>query len=256
MTESIADKVRIGEPLSRVDGRLKVTGGAKYAAEYNLPGVTFGVLVTSTIAKGRIKSLDTQAAEKAPGVLAVVTHKNSPKVAGYEAGTDNTGSRVYGQEFRVFYDDTILFNNQPVALAIADTLERANYAASLVNVTYDEEPHQTNINLNIDKGYKPERPEDYALGEPYAYKKAPVRVEQTYHTPIHVHNPMETHAATAFWEGDDKLTVYSKSQGVKLEQQDLMKAFNLKAENVQLHSPFVGGAFGSSSSGPRKWPLF
>ncbi|MFD2570267.1 xanthine dehydrogenase family protein molybdopterin-binding subunit [Spirosoma soli] len=249
--ENASFKTQIGDPLSRVDGRVKVTGGARYAAENNLPGVTFGVLVTSAIAKGRIKSLDTKAAEKVPGVLAVISHKNSPKVAGYEAGTDNSGSRVYGQEFRVFFDDKIYFNNQPVALVIADTFERANEAASLVVVQYNEDKHQTDIKANTDKGYKPERPEDYSRGEPDAYKRAPVHIEYEYHTPIHVHNPMEPHAAVAVWEGDDKLTVYNKSQGVSLAKKDLIKAFDLKEENIQIHSPFVGGAFGSSS---RIWP--
>lgn len=237
--------------MSRVDGRLKVTGSAKYAAEYNLPGVTFGVLVTSTIAKGRIVGMNTKTAEKVAGVLGVLTHKNAPKVPGYEAGTDNASSRVYGQEFRVFYDDRIYFNNQPVALVIADTLERATYAASLVTVAYQPEPHQTDTKVNLDKAIKPERSEDYSRGISNAYKTAPVTVEQTYHTPVHVHNPIEPHAATAVWESEDKLIVYNKSQGVKLAQKDLMKAFNLKEENIQVYSPFVGGAFGSSS---RIWP--
>ncbi|RIV17369.1 xanthine dehydrogenase family protein molybdopterin-binding subunit [Fibrisoma montanum] len=251
MEESAVKTGQIGDPLNRVDGRLKVTGGARYAAEYNLPGITFGVLTTSTITKGRIRAIDTKAAEKAPGVLAVVTHKNSPKVPGYEAGTDNAQSRVHGQEFRVFYDDRIYYNNQPVALVIADTLERATYAASLVSVTYNEDKHQTNIKTQTEKAFKPERPEDYARGEADAYKTAPVRIEREYHTPIHVHNPMEPHAATAVWEADDKVIIYNKAQGVKLAQKDIMKSFDLKEENVRVHSPFVGGAFGSSS---RIWP--
>ncbi len=245
------NKASIGAPLNRVDGRAKVTGAAKYAAEYNLPGVAHGVLVTSTIAKGRIATLDTETAEKVPGILAILTYKNAPKVPGYEAGTDNSQSRVFGQELRVFYDDQILFNNHPVALVIADTLEQATYAASLVKVQYHQEPHQTNTKMTLGKAIKPERPDDYARGVKDAYKTAPVRVEQTYHTPVQVHNPMETHAATAFWEGDDKLTVYNKSQGVKLAQKDLMQLFDLNEENIRLHSPFVGGAFGSSS---RIWP--
>ncbi|GAB3027751.1 xanthine dehydrogenase family protein molybdopterin-binding subunit [Spirosoma pulveris] len=251
MEEFTGLNASLGTPMSRVDGRLKVTGGATYAAEYNLPGVTFGVLVTSTIAKGRIASLNTETAEKIAGVLGILTHTNAPKVPGYEAGTDKASSRVYGQEFRVFYDDRIYFSNQPVALVIADTLERATYAASLVTVTYQSEPHQTDTKTNLGKAIKPERSEDYSRGITDAYKRAPVTVEQTYHTPIHVHNPIEPHAATAVWESEDKLIVYNKSQGVKLAQKDLMKAFSFKEENIQVHSPFVGGAFGSSS---RIWP--
>jgi xanthine dehydrogenase YagR molybdenum-binding subunit len=249
--EVAPNNVRIGDPLSRVDGRLKVTGGARYAAEYNLPGCVYGVLVTSTIAKGRIRSIDTNEAENAPGVLTIMTYKNAPDIPGYKSQQADAEKRVAGQELRVFYDDQIQFNNQPVALAIADTFERATYAASLVTVQYHSEPHQTDIKTNTANGYPPDRTEDYARGEANAYRKAPVQIEQTYHTPIHVHNPMEPHAATAVWEGDDNLTMYNKTQGVKLAQKDIMRLFDLKEESVHIHSPFVGGAFGSAS---RIWP--
>jgi xanthine dehydrogenase YagR molybdenum-binding subunit len=249
--ETTLKKNKIGDPLDRIDGRLKVTGGAKYAVEYNFKDIAFGVLVTSTIAKGRIKSIDTKAAEKAPGVLAVITHLNSPKVPGYERQVNNEESRVYGQEFRVFYDDKIYFNNQPIALAIADTFERANYAASLIKVQYEVVPHETDIKMNLGKSFTPQRPSDHSRGDASVYKTADVVIDQEYITPIQVHNPMETHAATALWEGEDKVTVYNKTQAVKIAQNDIMRAFDLKEENVQIHSPFVGGAFGSSS---RVWP--
>ncbi len=236
--------------MSRVDGRLKVTGGAKYAAEYELPELVYGVLVTSTIARGRIRSFDTKAAEKVPGVLAIMTYKNAPAVPGYK-DTDSAEKRVAGQELRVFFDDQIQFSNQPVALAIADTLEKATYAASLVNVVYDVQTPTTNLSANRTKAYKPERPDDYSRGTTDAYKQAAVYIEQEYHTPIHVHNPMEPHAATAVWEGADKVTVYNKTQGVSLAKKDIQKLFALSPDNVRVHSPFVGGAFGSSS---RIWP--
>lgn len=247
----MVSKVEIGAPLDRVEGRLKVTGAAKYAAEYNLPQVCFGVMITSTIAKGRIKSIDTSVAEKAPGVLAVVTHKNSPDVPGYSATVNNHGSRVHGQEFRLFYDDKIHYNFQPVALAIADTYERADYAASLVKVQYDEEPHQTKLEDNLGKKIKPERTKDYSRGQENAYLKAPVNIKQEYYTPIQVHNPMETHATTAVWNGNDTVMVYNKTQAVKISQSEIKKAFDLKEKNVKAYSPYVGGAFGSSS---RLWP--
>ncbi|GAA4380346.1 xanthine dehydrogenase family protein molybdopterin-binding subunit [Hymenobacter koreensis] len=240
-----------GEPLNRVDGRLKVTGRARYAAEHPIPAVTHGVLVTSTVAKGRIKSLDTKAAEQAPGVLAIITHLNSPKVPGYEGSVNNNGARLEGQEHRVFYDDRIYFSNQPVALAVAGTLEQAQLAASLVKVQYEAGAHQTDLEANLAKGVTPKRGEDYSRGKVNAYKTAAVRVEAEYRTPVNVHNPMETHAAIAAWQGPEKLTVYNKTQAVKIAQQDHMKAFQLKRENVQVFSPFVGGAFGSSS---RVWP--
>ncbi|SFC29708.1 xanthine dehydrogenase family protein molybdopterin-binding subunit [Spirosoma endophyticum] len=244
------NQVRIGDPLTRVDGRLKVTGGAKYAVEYDLPDMAYGVLVTSTIAKGRIKNIDTSAAEKAPGVLSIITYVNSPKVPGYDAKPDPEKARVVGQEFRLFYDEKIHFNNQPIALAVADTFERATYAASLVKVEYVQESHQTDIRKNLSKAYTPKRPDNSARGIANAYKSAPVHIEEEYQTPIHVHNPMEPHATTAVWEGD-RVTVYNKTQASKLAQSDIMKAFSLPEANVHVHSPFVGGAFGSSS---RIWP--
>ena len=251
MKNASSNKVQIGDPVSRIESHLKVTGGAKYAAEYNLPEVTHGVLVTSTIAKGRILGIDTSAAEKVPGVLAIISHLNAPKVPGYSSTVNNEGSRVEGQEFRVFYDDKIYFNQQPVALAVADTFEHANQAAALVKVQYAPKPHETDIKANLTKAYKPKRTHDFSRGEADAYKKAAVKVEAEYGTPIQVHNPMEMHAATVVWEGEDKITVYNKTQAVKLAQKEIMKGFKLKEENVKVYSPFVGGAFGSSS---RVWP--
>ena len=251
MEKAFIKKVQIGDAMDRVDARLKVSGAARYAAEYTLKGVAYGVLVTSTIAKGRIKEMDTRAAEKAPGVLAIINHKNAPKVPGHQAGTDNEGSRVYGQEFRLFYDNKIYHNDQPIALAIASTPEQAEHAASLIKVHYAQEKHQTNSKANTANAITPARGKDYSRGTAYAFKNAPVNLELEYGTPIQVHNPMEPHATTAVWEGATKVTVYNKTQATKLSQQEIMKAFDLKEENVQAISPFVGGAFGSSS---RVWP--
>ena len=239
-----------GAPLNRVDGRLKVTGQARYAAEHAVPGCVHGVLVGSAVARGRIKRLDTAAAEQLPGVLAIVSHLNAPQVPGYHSAATNHNPRVEGQEFRVFFDDQIHFSNQPVALAVAETLEQAQHAAALVRVEYDAAPHQTNLAKNLAANRAPKKEAEYSRGRPDAYQTAPVRVEQEYRTPVHVHNPMEMHAAIALWEGE-ALTVYNKTQGPKLAQQDLMRMFQLPAESVRVHSPFVGGAFGGSS---RIWP--
>ncbi|RDV12017.1 xanthine dehydrogenase family protein molybdopterin-binding subunit [Pontibacter diazotrophicus] len=244
-------QVKMGDPLSRVESLLKVTGGAKYAAEYNLPNEAIGVLATSTIARGRIKNIDTREAERAPGVVAVVTHENAPEIPGYSASVDNEGSRVYGQEFRLFFDGTIYHNYQPIALVIADTFARADQAATLLKVTYEEESHDTDVRNSLDKAFKPERHDDYSRGEAGAYKSAPVKIEQEYQTPIQVHNPMEPHVTTAVWEGDNKVTVYNKTQATKISQKEIAKSFELDEENVRAYSPFVGGAFGSSS---RVWP--
>ncbi|WP_426060820.1 xanthine dehydrogenase family protein molybdopterin-binding subunit [Hymenobacter sp. B1770] len=248
--QPLAAAPHTGQPLNRVDGRLKVTGQARYAAEHPVAGCVHGVLVTSAIARGRIRRLDTAAAERAPGVLAIVSHLNSPKVPGYQTAETNHNPRVEGQEFRLFFDDQIHFSNQPIALAIADTLERAQHAATLVRAEYERAPHQTNLAASLGTNLVPAKEKDHARGQANAYRTAPVKVEQEYRTPVHVHNPLETHAAIALWQGD-RLTVYNKTQAPKLAQEDLMRMFQLPEANVRIHSPFVGGAFGGSS---RVWP--
>jgi xanthine dehydrogenase YagR molybdenum-binding subunit len=239
---------QIGQPHRRVDGRLKVTGQARYAAEHAVAGCAHGVLVTSTIAAGRLTHLDTQAASQVPGVLAIVSHLNSPRVPGYDHPQPD--ERVEGQQYRVFFDDKIYYSNQPVALAIAATLEQAQYAASLVRVAYEEAAHQTDITKNLGHGYTPKKSENYTRGQPQAYKSAPVQIAYEYQTPLQVHNPMEMHAAIAEWQGN-QLTVWNKTQAPTLAQKDLMKLWALPKEAVRVHSPFVGGAFGGAS---RIWP--
>ncbi|TGE25545.1 xanthine dehydrogenase family protein molybdopterin-binding subunit [Hymenobacter aquaticus] len=240
----------IGQPLSRADGLLKVTGQARYAAEHPVPGLVHGVLLTSTITRGRIKTLDTTAAEKAPGVLAVLTYRNSPGVPAYQDAKLNNNPRLAGQEIRVFHDEQIHFSNQPVALALADTLERAQHAATLVRVQYEAAPPETDLARHRGRAVKPQKADDYHWGQPAAERQAPVRIEQEYRTAVQMHNPMEPHAAIAYWEGS-KLTVYNKTQAPKVAQQDLMRMFQLPEASVQVYSPFVGGAFGGSS---RIWP--
>jgi xanthine dehydrogenase YagR molybdenum-binding subunit len=227
--------------LTRVDGRLKVTGAIRYAAEYHFPGLVYGALVSSTIAKGTITAIDTKAAEKEPGVLAMVSHLNVPEVPAYKNGKAQPGSP--------FLNNQVFFNGQPVVLVIANTLERAKYAASLIKITYKEEPHQTNLNANLQNAIKTRG--DYVRGEADAYHSAPVKIDVEYRTPIHVHNAMEPFAVTAVWEGNDKLTVYTKSQYIKGLQRDIMNMFNLPEQNVQVYSKVIGGAFGSGSP---LWP--
>lgn len=238
----------IGQPRSRVDGRLKVTGQARYAAEHAVPGCVHGVLVVSPIAAGRITQFDAKVAAGAPGVLAIVSHLNSPKVPGYE--NPQPDERVEGQQLRVFFDDEIHYSNQPVALAIAATLEQAQHAATLVRVQYAPTAPQTNLAQNLTAGYKPKKEKDHLRGQPQAYKTAPVQVAHEYQTPLQVHNPLEMHAAIAEWQGN-QLTVWNKTQAPSLAQKDLMKLWALPKESVRVHSPFVGGAFGGAS---RIWP--
>ena len=133
----------IGQPVSRVDGRQKVTGGATYAAEFDLPGLAHGAIVRSTVANGRIASIDSAAAERAPGVLAVLTHRNAPRLA-YRPHKGAADPAV-GERLHVLQDDRVSHQGQPIALVIAETLEQANHAAALLRVAYAPEPATTDI---------------------------------------------------------------------------------------------------------------
>ena len=249
MTKS--EKLAAVKGLSRVDGRLKVTGGAKYSAEYNQKGRAYGVLVGSTITKGTIKSIDTKAADRAPGVLAVITYLNAPKIPGYQTGKDPSKPAPVKGPLKVFYDDKIIFNGQPVALAVADTFERALYAASLVKVSYNADKHITSLKDNIGGANPAPDGATYKRGTADAWKTAPFKIEQEYVIPSEVHSPMELHSIIAQWDAADKITVWDKTQGVKDTQESLAKSFKLPMENVTVHSEFVGGAFGSAL---QVWP--
>lgn len=237
------------EGMSRIDGRLKVTGAAKYSAEYTPAGLTYGVLVGSTITKGSITSIDIKAAGSAPGVLAVITHLNAPKVPGDQPESGKP-ARPKGA-FKVFYDDKIYFNGQPIALVIADTFERALFGAGLVKAQYNVDKHSTSLPDNINKGFAPHGDGTYKRGTEDAWKSAPFKLEQEYIVPTVTHNPMELHAIIASWDANNKLSVWDKTQGVKGTQEDMARLFKIPVENVKVHSPFVGGAFGSAL---RTWP--
>src|SRR4051812_12257513 len=241
------------KPINRVDGKAKVTGKATYAAEYQKPQMMYGFLVGSSIAKGRIKSINIKSAERAPGVLAVITYQNAPKIPGYETGKDPSKPPVGGQPLRVFHDNEILYYDHPIALVIADTYERVRYAASLIEAQYEKGAHQTDLEANLDKAKKPaeEGNEDYLRGDKDAYKSAAVKVEQEYYLPQEVHSPMELGSIIAQWNGNDKVTVYTKTQGVLDTQRAVADAFKLPLENVTVHAEYVGGAFGMAL---RTWP--
>lgn len=259
MREQLLNDGVVGDPMNRVDGRMKVTGGAKYSAEFELPNLTHAVLVTSTIAKGRIKSLETKAAERAPGVLAVISHLNSPDVPGFAQHDHPTEPPTRGQPLRAFYNDKVYSNGQPIAVVVANTFERALYAASLVKEQYDQEKHETDFEANTSKALIPSQAKnnknsnlaDYVRGEEDAYKKANIKIEAEYIQPTEVHNPMELQAIVAHWEAEDKLTIYDKTQAVKGTQNAFAKEWNIPVENVKVIATFVGGAFGN---GLHTWP--
>lgn len=230
----------------RVDGKLKVTGAAKYAAEYNIPNTAYGVLVGSTIAKGTIQSVDISEAKKAPGVIDVLHHDNTWKV---ENLADEKKAGRAG--LRIFHTNEVFSFGQPVALVVADHLEQAQYAAGLVKISYTSQPHNTDFEAAVAKAMNEPYKQDSKRGDVEAWKNAAVKIEREYRIPIEVHSPMEMHATIAVWEGNDTLTVYDKNHAVKDVQRSIANIFGLKKENVFVQAEFVGGGFGS---GLRVWP--
>ena len=246
----------IGQPVSRVDGRPKVTGAATYAAEFDQPGQAYGVIVRSTVANGRIASMDSTAAQRASGVLAVLTHRNAPRLAyRRHKGLPDPAT---GERLHVLQDDRVNHQGQPIALVIAETLEQANHAATLVRVTYADEAGITDISRVVpieptqqktDQGET--RPPQTRRGDPErALTTAEVKVEHTYVIPRENHNPIEMHATIAAWDGD-RLTLWDKTQWVHNTADEIAAVFSIPEENIRVISPFVGGAFGS---GLRTWP--
>jgi xanthine dehydrogenase YagR molybdenum-binding subunit len=238
----------VGAPLSRVDGRLKVTGQAKYAADHDIDGVVHAVILNSTIARGRITGIDTRAAEAQRGVLKVITHRNAPKLA-YR---DNPVAFPFpGRRLRAFQDDAVQFFGQPIAVVVATTLEAAQHAADLIDVSYDAEEPATDLTRSPAEDGPPPFAQPYSRGDAQeALGSADVRMEMTFRLSRNHHNPMETHATIARWDGD-KLTLWDKTQWVIGAQNEAAAAFGIPPANVRVLSPFVGGAFGNAL---RTWP--
>jgi xanthine dehydrogenase YagR molybdenum-binding subunit len=235
----------IGTPTSRVDGHAKVTGAAKYAGEFNIPGLAFGAVVTSTIAKGRIARIDTSAARRVAGVLDVLTHEHRPPMASKDAAYKDDVAPEQGKPFRPLYDDKIMFSHQPIALVIAEEWEVARFAATLVRVEYEMQASVTELAAQRDKTFVVESPERSRGNAAKALAAAAVRHEADYFIPIEHHNPMELYAATAIRESGGKLTVHDKTQGVQNVQRYLCGVFDIKPEDLRVLSPYMGGGFGS-----------
>jgi len=235
----------IGQPINRVDGRLKVTGGARFAAEFPLENIAHAVLVSSTVANGRIKSFDLSAAQKVPGVLHIMTHENAPKlkpVPSNPAEGDAATRRVPLQSPVVYY------SNQYIALVVAEKLEQAKRAAQLIRVTYEEQLPAADMRGESGKAVPPKsrggrKPESVRGNIEAGLSAADVRVEELYRTPTEHHNPMEPHATIAVWEGD-KLTVYDATQYTYGVRATMAKTFGIPEENVRVICKFIGGAFG------------
>ncbi len=249
---NISAKVGIGTPLSRVDGIEKVTGQARYAAEYKVDGLLYGVTVSSRIAKGRITAIDDKAARAVPGVVEVMTHENRPKQAWRNSSwKDELG--IPGEPFKALHDEEILFAGQPVALVLAETFEAARFAASLVEIDYAAEAHNIDFEQSLDEKFTPpmfkrrnsyHAPKSRGEAEP-AYANSTLKLDERYELATEHHNPMEMHATTVEWGDDGQVTVYDKTQGSQGVQSFLSSAFGLDKKKLRVVNAYVGGAFGS-----------
>lgn len=237
----------LGQPVSRVDGPLKVQGKARFAAEFPYEGLCYAALAYSSIARGRITALDTAAAEAAPGVVLVMTHRNAPRMKAPSLMMSSP-TAAGASDLPVMQDDEIHWNGQPIAVVLAETQEQADHAASLVRADYTLLPAVT----SFDEAKKTPRQLDNILGQPpvveigdaeAALKAAAVQVDQIYRTPRHNHNAIELHAATVAWTGDE-LRVHDATQLLDLTAGQLADIFGLEADKVRVSSPYVGGGFG------------
>lgn len=240
-----------GDSISRIDGPAKVTGQARYAAEHSAPDMAYGVVVNSTIAKGRIMALHLDKARAVPGVLDILSHLHRPKTRKLDLFYKDM-TAPGGSPFKPFYSDGVLYSGQPVALVLAETFEAARYAASLVQVDYEKEPHQTDLLANLYRSHKPSRlkagfsPPPKPTGDAdAAYEAAPVRIHADFHNGVEHHNPMEMHASTVIRADDGHLTIYDKTQSSQNSRWVVSQVFGLSKDKVTVKNPFVGGAFGS-----------
>jgi xanthine dehydrogenase YagR molybdenum-binding subunit len=225
----------IGEAVNRIDGVLKVTGAANYATDWPIRNVAHAYLVKSTVASGTITEIDTAAAEKSPGVLAVISYKNAPKLSG-------TGNLRGGA---ILQDPKVEFFGQHIAVVVAETYEQARSAAGLVKATYQKSDAKVDFDKDIANATLPANRADALRGDfESAFQSAEKKIDVTYETPIEHHQPMAPHSTIAVWEGG-YLTLYNESQIVGAVQGALAGTFGLKPENVRVITPHIGGGFGS-----------
>src|SRR3981189_816162 len=228
----------VGKPLDRVDGPLKVTGGARYAYEMQQDNVLYGFVVEASIGKGRIKSIDTRAAEKAPGVALVLTHRNAPA----------QGIGNHREAHPVLIGPQVTGYGQPVAFVVADSFEQDRAATFRVDVKYDRSSGKYALRTNLTEARVP-KPSDAPAADSEvgdftgAFASAPVQLDVTYTTPLQSHAMMEPHATLGMWDGD-KLILHTANQMLNQGQQAIATTLKIPAENIRLISPFIGGGFG------------
>lgn len=246
----------IGQPHARVDGRAKVSGSAQYAADFNQPGQAYAVIVGASIGLGRLTELDTEAAQRVPGVLAVLTHQNTPKLA--YAPHKGFIDPEHGERLHVLQDDRVRFYGQPVAVVVAQALDQAEHAATLLRIGYTAQspvcdPLDPRAEAVVPEAGREPGPHaaDRVRGDPdAALAAAAVSIDAHYDAARENHVPIEPNATIAAWEGE-RLTLWSKSQFVVNEQAEIAAILGLPAGNVRVVCPFIGGAFGTSL---RTWP--
>jgi xanthine dehydrogenase YagR molybdenum-binding subunit len=248
---SLTEAPYVGRPTSRVDGPLKVSGRAKYAAEYAAEGLLYGYIVGSTIAAGRILSLDLVEARGLPGVVEIFTHENRGKAAWLDRSWRDEVAPP-GHPFRPMHSERILFDGQPIALVVAQTFEAARDAASLIRATYEVDEHWTELERKRAEAYVPPKkrsgippPPDPRGDAEQAFKEAAFKISRDFRVNAEHHNPMEMFGTTCLYEGEGKLTIYDKTQGSQNAQGYVTSVFGLKSQNVRLINHYVGGAFGS-----------
>ncbi|RRQ45739.1 xanthine dehydrogenase family protein molybdopterin-binding subunit [Chryseobacterium sp. SC28] len=239
-------KLKRSRPEGRVEGVDKVTGSGKYAAEYEVKNVCYAVLVGSTIPAGKIKSISVDKAKNVEGVIDILTHLHKPSVPGFA-----TEEKIKKSKFGlpIFHTDQIFFKGQPIALVIADTLEDATFAASLVETEYQKDNFE--VDFDSAKESIPLKTEGKERGSADRWESLPFIVDGQYNIRAEVHHPMEMHATIAQWTSSGTLRLYDKNQGVNNVQQVFANLFELPPENIEVFSEFVGGGFGS---GLRVWP--
>jgi xanthine dehydrogenase YagR molybdenum-binding subunit len=242
----------IGRPYGRVDGPLKVTGRARFAAEFAVEGLTHAALVCSTIAKGRATTIDTAATEAAPGVIGVMTHANAPRMKPPSLMNVDRPKAFSPSNLPILQDNRVCWNGQPLAVVVAETLEQAEYGASLVRVAYEPDTAQVSFDDLKASAASPQdilgEPAELTIGDAAArFAAADVTVDDVYRTPWYHHNAIEPHATTAAWDDDGTLMVFESTQTVSGNEYSLAEVFALKPEAVQVIALFVGGGFGGKA---------
>jgi xanthine dehydrogenase YagR molybdenum-binding subunit len=256
MSESTATRMRhgssIGQPLTRREGILKVTGSATYAADNNPAGITHAVMAVAGIARGRVTSLDVAAARAHPGVIEVMTPANAPKLARHPHDT----GQPFMFKLELLQDETVLYANQPIAVVIAETLEAATQGAALLRPQYETATPRLSLDTQprfVPPAVGPGEPPDAGHGDiPAGMQAAHHLLEAEYETPAQYHNAMEPHAVVAAWDGDT-LQLDTPSQGMAMAKQRIAGLFGIPPEQIHIRSPFLGGGFGSKGliSGPQ-----